>query len=117
MTTKNRGGRPSGSRNKTSASNEIKKALSKGMGLLELKLFLEQQIQDPKVTDQQKNKYIDKHWELMKLIIQENLKLETPKEVTPKEDNSKKEISKGENTENVPSSSEQKVARIKFGNK
>lgn len=114
MTTKNRGGRPPNSRNKTSATSEIKKALSKGMGLLELKIFLEEQMKLPNISEQQRNKYLDKHWELMKLIIQENLKVESVKEESPLKES--KEIHKGENTDNTPAKSD-KVARLSFGSK
>lgn len=110
--------RPRGSRNKTKASSEIKQALSKGKGLLEFKKFLEDKMSDENISDVQMNKYLDKYWDLLKYIHTENLKLETPKEEDDGGDkgNSKKEISKGENTENSPSTSDTKVARLQFGN-
>ncbi len=109
--------RPRGSRNKTKASSEIQKALSKGKGLLEFKQFLETKMEDDKISDVQMNKYIDKYWDLLKYIHTENLKLESPKDDGEEKGNSKKEISKGENTENSPSISDTKVARLQFGSK
>lgn len=109
--------RPRGSRNKTKASSEIQKALSKGKGLLEFKQFLEDKMSDEKISDVQMNKYLDKYWDLLKYIHTENLKLEEPKKVIPEKEDSKKEISKGENTENSHSTSDTKVARLQFGKK
>lgn len=114
---RNVGGRPRGSRNKTKASSEIKQALSKGKGLLEFKQFLEDKMADEKISDVQMNKYLDKYWDLLKYIHTENLKLESPKDDEGEKGNSKKEISKGENTENSPSTSDTKVARLQFGSK
>lgn len=109
--------RPKGSRNKTKASSEIQKALSKGKGLLEFKEFLETKMEEDKVSDVQMNKYMDKYWDLLKYIHTENLKLENPKESGSSEDKPEREISKGENTKNSPSVSDSKVARLQFGNK
>lgn len=111
------GGRPKGSRNKTKASSEIKQALSKGKGLLEFKQFLEDKMADEKISDVQMNKYLDKYWDLLKYIHTENLKLESHKDDGDEKGNSKKEISKGENTQNSPSTSDTKVARLSFGSK
>lgn len=110
-----KGGRPKGARNKLNATDEIKKALNRGQGLVELKQYLWDMMNDPKVSELQKSKFTQMYLDIMKYVHTENLKIEHPKEGGSKEDNSKKEISKGENTENVPSSSEQKVARISFG--
>lgn len=112
---RSRGGRPLGSRNKTKASSEIKQALSKGKGLLEFKKFLEDKMADEKISDVQMNKYLDKYWDLLKYIHTENLKLEADKDGGDDKGSSKKEISKEENTENSPSTSDAKVARLQFG--
>lgn len=118
MTTKNRtnssGGRPLGSRNKTKASAEIKKALSKGKGLLEFKKFLEDKMADEKISDVQMNKYLDKYWDLLKFVHVEFLKLESLEEdKSPKKDKEEVEVYKGKNTENSPA----KVHKISFTGK
>lgn len=109
-----KGGRPRGSRNKLNASDEIKKALNRGTGLVELKQFLWDMMQDPKVSEMQKAKFTQMYLDVMKYIHTENLKIENPKE----DGNSKesKEIHKGENTDNTPAKSD-KVARLSFGSK
>lgn len=107
--------RPRGSRNKTKASSEIQKALSKGKGLLEFKQFLEDKMDNSNISDVQMNKYIDKYWDLLKYIHTENLKLEEDKEDNSGKGDSRKEISKGENTENSPSTNDTKIARLQFG--
>lgn len=112
---RNLGGRPKGSRNKTKASSEIQKALSKGKGLLEFKQFLEGKMADPKISDVQMNKYLDKYWDLLKYIHTENLKLEAePKHTETANKATSKDITKGENTENTPANSETKVTRLSF---
>lgn len=115
MTTKkvNRGGRPRGARNKLNAQDEIKKALNRGTGLVELKQFLWDMMQDEKVTDTQKCKVIDKYWELIKFIHQENLKIE--EQPLPKKEESK-DIQKGEHTEQ-PKQESAGVVQMKFGKK
>lgn len=120
MTTKkkNLGGRPRGSRNKVSALDEIQKALSKGTGLLELKTFLWDAINDPSFSPEspQKAKYLAMYFELMKYIHTENLKLEL--DTSKKEDSLEKEISKGENTsKETPKSDVSNVAQLSFGRK
>lgn len=109
-----KGGRPKGARNKLNATDEIKKALNRGQGLVELKQYLWDMMNDPNVSELQKSKFTQMYLDILKYVHTESLKIEHPKESGSK-DTSEKEISKGENTGNVPSSSEQKVARIKFG--
>lgn len=121
MTTKkkNLGGRPRGARNKVSALDEIQKALSRGTGLLELKTFLWDAINDPSFSPEspQKAKYLAMYFELMKYIHTENLKLELD---AGKKDSSEKEISKGENTSKENTSKEvpvSNVAQLSFSRK
>ena len=109
--------RPKGSRNKLNASDEIKKALNRGTGLVELKQFLWDMMQDPKVSEMQKAKFTQMYLDVMKYIHTENLKIENPKEEgNSKESKESKEIHKGENTDNTPAKSD-KVARLSFGSK
>lgn len=105
--------RPKGSRNKTDAQSEIKKALSNGVGLIELKKFLWDRMTDEKVSDQQKAKFTQMYFDLMKYIHTENLKLESSSNETP-ESKGPKEIQKGENTEKSVSPSEG-VVQMTFG--
>jgi len=109
-----KGGRPKGARNKLNATDEIKKALNRGQGLVELKQYLWDMMNDPKVSELQKSKFTQMYLDIMKYVHTENLKIEHPKDIGDKEDSSK-EISKGQNTENTPTSSEGKVSRITFG--
>ena len=68
MTNKTKRGRPLGSRNKLSASDEIKKALSQGKGLIEFKEFLWAQLMDDKVTELQKAKFSTMYADIIKFI-------------------------------------------------
>ena len=114
---KNLGGRPKGSRNKLNAEDEIKKALNRGAGLVELKQFLWDRMIDEGVSDNQKNKFLDKYWELIKFVHSANLKLETS-DSKPSQEKEQKEIQKGEYTsENKPNNESTNVARISFSKK
>ncbi len=103
-------GRPIGSRNKLNATDEIKKALSRGTGLLELKSYLWDMMNNKDVSELQKAKFTQMYLDIMKYIHTENLKIES-------ESQSTKSSASTESEEKPSVEQSGNISKISFGKK
>ena len=71
----NRSGRLNGAKNKNNAKRDINRAVTSGMSLEDLVIFLSEKVLDPEVSDVQKNKYITQLISLKQFSSKEALRI------------------------------------------
>jgi len=83
----NRKGRLDGARNKVNAQRDISKAVSSGKSLQDIVVFLSEKLDDDKISETQKNKYLEQLIKIKLDLAKQEIKLleeNTPKQDQPK---------------------------------